>query len=617
MIWHPVERLGPRLARSNLPAVILVLALAGAVLALLQYFGLRSELLENANAQARIVALNSTAALMFDDRAVAQETLDAFSASAAVHSARLEDAAGRVLATYTSPAADAHTIGDICELHCVRVTAPIEYGDERLGAVVLHVSLERVYRRLLGFGGAFLLAALVALGLSLPLLARMRARIRSAEARLEYLAHHDAVTGQRNRNAFNAALQAVHSSGTQESYALLQLDMDRFKEINDTLGHFGGDELLRQVGTRLHAAIRASDTLFRLGGDEFAVLMRPVVSPTSAGAVAERILTQLAAPFHLQGQEFHVTASLGISVYPQDSADFHDLPGNADAAMYEAKRHGRNRVAFFDPRLREAMAERLRLQSDLRRALEHDELSLHYQAQVDTRTGALTGIEALLRWAHPTLGPISPATFVPVAEESGLIVPIGRWVIDEACRQFAAWRQAGFDGVCMAVNVSVRQTRDEQLPAVIDAALATHGMAAHCLELEITESVLMEQTDLAIALLARLRARGLRLAIDDFGTGYSSMAYLQRLPIDTLKIDMAFVREIPGDGEAITTAILAMAHQLGLCVVAEGVETEAQHDFLREAGCNQIQGYRIARPLPPEAFLQRWDPRVETSRAPP
>ncbi|MDR7191908.1 putative bifunctional diguanylate cyclase/phosphodiesterase [Luteimonas terrae] len=605
------ERLGPQLARSNLPAAVLVLALAGAVLALLQYFGLRRDLIDNADAQARIVALNSAAAVMFDDRVVAQEMLDALSASATVHSARLENATGQVLATYTTVAPDADADAQACELQCARVAAPIEYAGQHLGTVVLHVSLQRVYSRLFAFAGAFLLAALVALALSLPLLARMRARMRSAEARLEYLAHHDAVTGQRNRNAFNATLQRVHSSRTREPHALLQLDMDRFKEINDTLGHFGGDELLRQVGVRLRSAIRDSDTLFRLGGDEFAVLMRPVVSAAVAETVAQRILVQFTAPFSVAGQELHVTASIGVSLYPLDSPVFLDLPGNADAAMYEAKRHGRNRVAFFDPQLREAMAERLRLQTDLRRALEHDELSLHYQAQVDTCTGALTGIEALLRWEHPTLGAISPATFVPVAEESGLIVPIGRWVIGEACRQFAAWRQEGFDGVCIAVNLSVRQTRDEQLPAFIDAVLDTHAMPPGCLELEITESVLMEQTDLAIALLTRLRARGLRLAIDDFGTGYSSMAYLQRLPIDTLKIDMAFVREIPGDGEAITTAILAMAHQLGLGVVAEGVETQAQHDFLREAGCEQIQGYRIARPLPPEAFLLRWGARAQ------
>ncbi|MDC7807030.1 EAL domain-containing protein [Luteimonas sp BLCC-B24] len=607
------DRLGRSFERSSLLASVLVLTLAGVVLALLQLVGLRRELVEDADAQARIVALNSAAAVLFDDRVVAAEMLDALSAASTVRAARIEDETGRVLATYVAAGAADGTRD--CGLDCTRVTAPIEHAGTPLGTVVLEVSLQRVFTRLLAFAGAFLVAALVALALSLPLLRRMRIRMRLAEARLDHLAHHDPVTGQRNRNAFNATLHRARDARAQSRHALLQLDMDRFKEINDTLGHLGGDELLRQVGTRLASAIRADDQLFRLGGDEFAVLMHPIASAAEADAVAQRVLAQFAEPFRIAGHELYVTASAGVSLYPQDSGEFHDLAGNADAAMYEAKRHGRNRVAFYDPRLREAMAERVRLQNDLRRALDADGLALHYQAQVDTRTGALTGVEALLRWEHPTLGPVSPAVFVPLAEESGLIVPIGRWVLREACRQLAAWRQAGFEGVRVAVNLSVRQTRDEQLPDFIDALLEAHGLAPACLELEITESVLMEETDLAIALLARLRARGLRLAIDDFGTGYSSMAYLQRLPIDALKIDMTFVRGIPGDGEAITTAILAMAHGLGLCVVAEGVETQAQHDFLRAAGCDQIQGYRIARPLPPDDVRAQWGPSAQAVRA--
>jgi diguanylate cyclase len=360
------------------------------------------------------------------------------------------------------------------------------------------------------------------------------------------------------------------------------------------------------VAQRVSASVRAEDRVFRLGGDEFAVLLARVASAEEARRAALRVLECFARPFEVSGQQLVVTASAGVSLWPDDVEAFAELAGNADAAMYEAKRGGRNRVSMYEPRLREAQVAKLRMQADLRLALERGELRLHYQPQVDTRTGALRGVEALLRWTHPEHGPVSPAAFIPVAEESGLIVEIGRWVIAEGCRQAAAWRNRGHGDLRMAVNVSVRQTRDDRLTEYIDSVIADTGVPAGCLELEITENVLMEEADLAIALLARLRARGLHLAIDDFGTGYSSMAYLKRLPIDRLKIDMGFVRAIPGDGEAITTAILAMARQLGLTVVAEGVETQAQHRFLDAAGCDELQGYRFDPGLPPDAFEARW-----------
>lgn len=592
--------------RSTAGGAALALILAGGLLLALQYLSLRREALDDARAQAHIIASNSAAAVMFRDSEAAADTLDSLSTLASVRHARISDTAGNVVAIH--PRLDYQRLPPRkdCSFNCALVSAPIAVQGQQVGTVVLELDLRRVHTRLLGLAGAFVIAAMVAFGLTLPLMKRMRARVSAAESRLEYLAHYDPVTGQKNRNAFNAYLNRSLKRGSGPRQALMQLDIDRFKEVNDTLGHLGGDELLQQVGSRIAAAMRPGDQLFRLGGDEFAVMMGAVASAAEAHAVGEAILDQFGAPFRITGQQLVVTASAGISLWPDDAEQFQELAGNADAAMYAAKREGRNRVALFEPQLRDAQIAKLKLQVDLRRALEQNQFQLHYQPQVRTRDGQLQGAEALLRWTHPELGQISPATFIPIAEDCGLIVDIGRWVIREACRQAAVWRTQGYGNIRLAVNLSVRQTRDEQLPAFIDSVLADTGVPAHLLELEITESVLMEETDLAIAQLARLRARGLHLAIDDFGTGYSSMMYLKTLRIDRLKIDMTFVQAIPGDGEAITTAILAMAHGLGLTVVAEGVETALQYEFLLRTGCEQVQGFRIGAAVPADEFASCW-----------
>ncbi len=589
--------------RSNAANAALALLLAGGMLMLLQYVSLRREAIADARVQAQVVASSSAAAVMFRDQAGIAETLDSLAALEAVRRARVLDAHGEVLADYADiGGTGAAATG--CGIGCAYVRAGIALRGQRVGTIEIEVGMGQVYRRLLALGGAFLVASLVGFALTVPLMRRMRARVRAAEDRLDYLAHFDPVTGCRNRNAFNAYMEQHFDKAQRQ--ALVQLDVDRFKEVNDTLGHVAGDAMLRLVAQRLVASVRAGDLVFRLGGDEFGVVLAKVVSADEARLTAARIVERFESPFEVAGQQLVVTASAGVSLWPDDVAAFAELAGNADAAMYEAKRGGRNRVAMYEPRLREAQVAKLRMQADLRQALERSELRLHYQPQVDTRTGQLRGAETLLRWTHPEHGPVSPTVFIPVAEECGLIVDIGRWVIAEACRQAASWRSQGHGDIRIAVNVSVRQTRDDRLTEFIDSVLADTGMPAGCLELEITENVLMEEADLAIALLARLRARGLHLAIDDFGTGYSSMAYLKRLPIDKLKIDMGFVRAIPGDGEAITTAILAMAKQLGLAVVAEGVETREQHAFLAAAGCDQLQGHRFDPALAPDAFAERW-----------
>jgi diguanylate cyclase (GGDEF)-like protein len=585
--------------RSTAGGAALALILAGGLLLALQYLSLRSEALEDARTQAQIIASNSAAAVMFRDSEAATDTLDSLSTLASIRRARISDTAGNVVAIHPHANHPSLPSSQDCGFNCALVSAPIAVQGQQVGAVQLELDLRRVHTRLLGLAGAFVIAAMAAFALTLPLMKRMRARVSAAESRLEYLAHYDPVTGQKNRNAFNAYLNRSLKRGSGPRQALMQLDVDRFKEVNDTLGHLGGDELLQQVGSRIAAAMRPGDQLFRLGGDEFAVMMGAVASAAEARAVGEAILDQFGAPFRITGQQLVVTASAGISLWPDDAEQFQELAGNADAAMYAAKREGRNRVALFEPRLREAQIAKLKLQVDLRRALEQNQFQLHYQPQVRTCDGQLQGAEALLRWTHPELGQIPPTTFIPIAEDCGLIIDIGRWVIREACRQAAVWRTRGYGNIRLAVNLSVRQTRDEQLPAFIDSVLADTSVPANLLELEITESVLMEEVDLAIAQLARLRARGLHLAIDDFGTGYSALGRLQGLPFHTLKIDRSFVAgvENPYDEAPIVAAMIAMAHALKLEVVAEGVETEAQQSFLVRHGCDIAQGFLFGRPV--------------------
>ena len=588
-------------ARTGTFAAMLVLLVAGGVLMLIQWIDIRREFLADAQAQARVVASGAAAAVMFRDAAGARETLAPLVSVPAVRQADIVAADGEVIARY--PVGEGADV-PACGYDCARVSAPVLFRDQPVGTVRLQISMKRAHARLGSLAIAFCIASAAAYALTLPLMRRMRARVRSAEAQLHSLAHNDPVTGLLNRNAFNAHL--AHVRGRGGPLALVQLDLDRFKEVNDKLGHQGGDELLRQVGRRIADALPNGAGLFRLGGDEFAILLAGDDAAARVNGVARAVLDQFTAAFVLDGLSPRITASAGISLWPDDATRLEELAANADIAMYCAKREGRNRAVRFEPQLREAQLARIGVREALGQAVAARQLALHYQPQVCAETGRLVGAEALLRWTHPTLGGVPPSTFIPIAEEGPLILELGRWVIGEACGQIAAWHAQGRGHVRLAVNLSVQQTRDDALPGYIDEVLRRTGVPARCLELEVTESVLMDDADVAVAQLARLRARGLPLAIDDFGTGYSSMAYLKRLPIDTLKIDMAFTQAVPGDGEAIATAILAMAHTLGLRVVAEGVETQEQQAFFRRAGCQQLQGYLIGRAVPADEFAARW-----------
>lgn len=423
-----------------------------------------------------------------------------------------------------------------------------------------------------------------------------------AEERVMHLANHDALTGLPNRrlliDRLGQALALAHRENHQ--VAVLFMDLDRFKTINDSLGHMTGDALLQNVARRLSETLREGDTVSRLGGDEFVVVLPSLDQPKAAEKVALKLVDALAPPIDLGGQELRVSASIGISLFPEDGCDTETLLRNADSAMYHAKDMGRNNYQFFMEQMNVAAAERLRLENDLHRALERQEFELHFQPRVSVANGLACGIEALIRWRHPERGLVLPGHFIPVAEDTGLIVPIGEWVINEACRQGTAWCAAGLPQIPVAVNLSPRQFRQSNLVDTVARAIERHGWPCNLLELEITEGVLMQQTSDTLKTLEALNRLGVGLAIDDFGTGYSSLSYLKRFPVDFLKIDQSFVRDIAVDPDdaTIVTAIIGLAHSLGLTVVAEGVENASQLDFIREAGCDEAQGYHIGRPMP-------------------
>ncbi len=429
-----------------------------------------------------------------------------------------------------------------------------------------------------------------------------------AEARIKYLATHDSLTGLPNRAMFNQLLtfSIANARRYQRQCAVLFIDLDRFKLINDSLGHAAGDKLLIEMAARLNGVIRASDVVARLGGDEFVVLLNEISGSEQAVSVAHTLLSSFSKPMDLSGHECRVTGSIGIAMFPDDGTDEQTLMKNADIAMYLAKAEGKNDVRLFSTEIETQSVDRLEIETSLRLAVERGELCLHYQPKVDVLSGKIAGVEALLRWMHPQLGMLPPIKFIPLAEETGLIVMIGRWVLNTACAQNMEWQRAGLPPISMAVNVSPRQFSDDNLLNYIDSALASSGLDPKLLQIEITESMVMLNVDRAIKILDAIQGRGVRLAIDDFGTGYSSMSVLKRFPIDTIKIDRSFVRDLPDSSEdkAISEAIINMGKALGLTIVAEGVETIEQDKFLRDHSCDEIQGFLFSKPVLPERIVE-------------
>ncbi len=426
------------------------------------------------------------------------------------------------------------------------------------------------------------------------------------EAHIEYLATHDGLTGLPNRNLIHDRItQAIGYARRGDSqFALMHLDLDRFKVINDGFGHPFGDDLLKAVAKRLASGVQEGDTVARQGGDEFLLLMTNLSKPADAFIAVERVQKALEDPFHMEGRELYVTTSIGVSLYPQDGGDADMLIRNANVAMYRAKELGRNTHQFFTAEMSEESRRLVELETQLRLALQLNQLHLVYQPKVSLASGRITGCEALLRWNHPTLGPISPAHFIPIAEESGLIVPIGNWVLRTACAQNKAWQEAGLPPIPVSVNLSARQFMQQDVVAWVLNVLEDTALAPEMLELELTESLIAQDTEKAIATVNQLKAAGVRLSIDDFGTGYSSLSYLKRFRVDTLKIDQSFIRSMLTDPDdaTIVLAVRALAHNLRMSAVAEGVETAEQCQFLRSNQCDEIQGFHFSKPVTAHDF---------------
>ena len=427
-----------------------------------------------------------------------------------------------------------------------------------------------------------------------------------ANSQLHHLALHDTLTRLPNRSLLEDRIAHAITSSERSGkhFALMFIDLDRFKTINDSLGHHYGDKLLQCVATRLTDCLRAEDTVARLGGDEFVVLLSDIAAPTAAASVALKLLDTLAQPMDIEGQQQSISGSIGISIYPEDGTTLRELMSNADSAMYHAKKVGRGNHQFFAPEMNAAAGARLELEQALRLALERKEFELHYQPKVDVASGNVVAMEALVRWRSPTRGLVPPNDFIGVAEEIGLIIPLGAWVLRAACEQNQAWQDAGLAQLRVAVNLSAYQFRQKDLPEFVASVLRDTGMAGTWLELEVTESVVMHNPQEAIRILEQLSAQGIHISVDDFGTGYSSLSYLKQFRLDTLKIDRSFVRDINSDADdaAIVRSVIALAHSLRLQVIAEGVETAEQLEYLRALGCDQYQGYLRSKPVPAAEF---------------
>ncbi len=429
------------------------------------------------------------------------------------------------------------------------------------------------------------------------------------QQQLEHQANYDALTGLPNRNLLHDRLrQAVHAQRNPRTSAVAFMDLDHFKLVNDSLGHGTGDRLLKGMAERLRSVLREADTVGRVGGDEFVLILDDQANEETVFRTMQRIAAKVAEPIVIDGKELYVTCSAGVSLYPQDGRDVDTLLRNADAAMYRAKEHGRSNFQFYTSEMNERVSDRLALESALRRAIERREFQLHYQQKLDLRSGRFIGAEALVRWLHPEWGLVRPARFIPIAEETGLIVPLGEWVVHDAARQARAGLDAGLDPGVVSVNLSARQFRQEGLVRTVSRVLEETGLPPQRLEMELTESMVMHNVETAIATLQGLKSLGLSLSVDDFGTGYSSLSYLKDLPIDTLKIDRAFVRDIGTGAEAedgiLAQAIISLGHAMHLKVIAEGVETDAQVRFLKRHACDQVQGFLYGEPVPPGEFAR-------------
>ena len=608
-------RLSSRLVATGILAAGLALLTVVLALTGLDYWSTRQSMLQDSRVEAAIVADNISAAVMFRDANTVNEMLAALKSSPMVLAADVYDRQGLRLADYardpeaqhpaTLSAAGMEGVAERAGLRVLEIARPVEVGGTAWGTLYFRKSMSAVYTRLAIRFISALLIALCVMALAAAMVLRSQAAVRNAENRLHALAHTDAVTGTGNRHAFNerlaAEIERARSLGSR--VALVYIDLDNFKTLNDTFGHAAGDGLLRQVARRLQSVVRGTDTISRLGGDEFALILRLDMDDTALNSYGQRIVGVFRPTFTEVGQQVTVTCSAGIATFPDDAADMDSLVSNADTAMYRAKDMGKNRCVRFDASMNQAVVRRQAIEHALRVALQtSDGLALHYQPLYAATDKAVVGAEALLRWTHAELGNVPPLEAVMVAEDCGLIVPLGYWVMRTACRDAARWQAGG--PLRVSVNISARQLGDPQFLERVMDILREEGLPAHLLEIELTETVLMDNMEAGAHTLHRLSQLGIHLAIDDFGTGYSSLAYLRQLPMRRLKIDRSFVKDLPGHeySRTIVNAIVALAHGLGLHITAEGVETPAQADYLVRQGCDVLQGYLFAKPMPGEQF---------------
>ncbi|MDR6378134.1 MULTISPECIES: putative bifunctional diguanylate cyclase/phosphodiesterase [Paraburkholderia] len=599
----------------NLVGVAIALLISSVVLLIYQALSLRASLTDDVSMQASVLAENLTASAMFGDREATAEILGSLRKVPHVESATVYTPDGELFVRYARPGLrradyEEGTLENVgnsrrLSLEDIFVAAPIIHNDRLLGSIVVVAATDAIKMQLAQYGCFLIGASLCSVWIASLVMKRMRERVSRAEKDLEYLASTDPLTDLPNRRAFYDELKMrLHkASAANKRVALMMVDLDNFKTVNDTLGHGAGDELLKQVAEALRNVVRPHDLVSRIGGDEFAIVLGPDASRVRARATAGRVARNLSRPFVLHGIESAVSASVGFSVYPEDTAEIAELVSNADIALYSAKSRGKSIAVEFQSEMTAEAQRRARIEAELRKALEQDGLDIVYQPQFDCLSGRLLGAEALVRWTHPTEGPILPAEFVPIAENSDLIVALGRWVLWRACRDAANWNAGTNAGVHVAVNISARQLRTEGFTDEVCTALKKSGLPASLLELELTESQLMSNMSVGIQAMQELRAAGVRLSLDDFGTGYSSLSYLQSFPVHSIKIDRSFICPLPNGGQPIVTAIISMAHSFGLLVVAEGVEYPAQLEWLCDARCDVVQGFLTGRPMRLEQLL--------------
>lgn len=598
-----------RLGSASIVSAAVALLLAVFALTAVEYFNLRRALVEDSRVEADILADNISSAVLFEDKKAATETLQTMRVSKILNQAAVILRDGSLFAAASGQSAIPQLTTHPSYLFGwweLQVVEPIRHQDSIIGYIYLNKTLARMYIQIITYFASSTGVGAAALLLMWLLVSRTKRALTDSEQKLHRMAHIDAVTHIWNRNAFNIYLKSSidHAEQHRQHIAVLLLDLDNFKTINDTFGHQGGDELLHLVAKRLQSALGDQDVLSRLGGDEFAVILIGWPDQDAVLRVAASIAKLFSSAFLVGSQELYITCSIGISTYPDDAKDMHTLVRNADIAMYRAKMQGKNTYQPFLPEMNDRIKKRVLLEAGLRRALLNNEFTLHYQPQFDLKSLRLAGAEVLLRWNSTELGSVSPADFIPIAEESGLIIPIGDWVLHTACAQISQWNRSDFDVPTISINLSAQQLRVPHLADHILNIVADNGIAPYMLELELTESVLMENVLEYIEGFTLLQSRGMRLSIDDFGTGYSSMAYLKRLPLDKIKIDRAFISDLPHaeNDRQIVTAIIAMAHSLGITVTAEGVERQEQADFLQGINCDFVQGFYFGRPVPAASF---------------